>query len=118
MNAPPRPRLLALPMAAAIVGLGLSVFYGEQWLALREVGEAELQASTQLNLLLDLQRAEASGGAGDAAALEQRRQQVYAEVTAQLQSEKRVTLRNLLAALAGFLFGAGLLYQQLRARRR
>lgn len=109
----PRPRFLALPIAIASVGLGLSAYYGEQWYRLAQVPEAELQQSVELNLLLDLQR-EAQKPVPGERELQQRRETIRAELLAQVEAETGVVRGNFLAALTGFIVGALFLITQLR----
>jgi len=116
MNAPllrPRPRFLALPIMLASVGLGLSVYYGEQWYRLSQLPEAELQQSIELNLMLDLQRESHKPLPGEAE-LQGRRETIRDELLAQLDAERSKVRGNLIAALAAFIGGAVFLFTQLR----
>lgn len=48
------PRAMAFALIA--FGLGLGVYYGEQWYRLPQWSEAEIEQSVELNYQLDLQR--------------------------------------------------------------
>lgn len=112
MTALPPRRFLGLPIMAASVGLGLGVYFGERCYELARVSEQDLQASVELNLALDLQRADASAPEG--AALEARRTQVRTELLGQLATERQQAQRGLAASLAGLVVGLALLFAQLR----
>lgn len=114
MNQPPRPRLQALPVVAAAVGLGLSAYYGEQWYRLPSYSEQDLQASTELNLALDLERR------GPTLQLSEQdrdrlRGQIRQEVEADIARERKEVQQGFIGALLMLLFGGG--YLLLRIRR-
>lgn len=109
----PRPRFLALPIMIASVGLGLTVYYGEQWYQLSQLPEAGLEQSVELNLMLDLQRESHKPLPGEAE-LQGRRERIRAELLQQLAVEKHELRGNLIAALAAFIGGALFLFTQLR----
>lgn len=105
-------RFLGLPIMAASVGLGLGVYFGERWYELARVSEADLRASAELNLLLDLQR---EGGAPPPEdALEARRAQVQAELRAQLAAQMQEAQRGVAMSSVGLIVGLWLLLAQLR----
>ncbi|HSW12672.1 MAG TPA: hypothetical protein VLI06_07515 [Solimonas sp.] len=108
-----RPRFLALPIAIASVGLGLSFYYGEQWYQLSQVPEAQLQEAVELNLLLDLKRDAHKPVPGEQE-LEARRETIRGELQAHLDRQRHQLRGNFLAALAGFGLGAIFLLTQLR----
>lgn len=48
------PRAFSFVLAA--IGIGLVLYYGEQWYRLPKWSEAEIEQSVELNLAMDLQR--------------------------------------------------------------
>lgn len=97
---------------AATVGLGLGVYFGERWYQLAQVTEDDLQASAELNLVLDLQREPAPSLDEDT--LARRRAAVQAELTTQLAHDKQAAQRGLAGSVVALIVGLGLIRLQLR----
>lgn len=51
-----KPRLAGFPAALFLTGLGLSMYFGNQWRILPTYSEEEIAQSVELNLAIDLQR--------------------------------------------------------------
>lgn len=104
-----------MPYMLLAIGLGLSGYYGLQWWQLPHYSEAELQASTELNLRLDLQaRGESSL---DAEAMERRGAQVAAELRADIARERSEVETGLGAGLIALVVAAGNFVLMLLLRR-
>lgn len=104
-----------MPYMLLAIGLGLSGYYGLQWWQLPHYSEAELQASTELNLRLDLQaRGESSL---DAEAMERRGAQVAAELRADIARERSEVETGLGAGLIALVVAGGNFVLMLLLRR-
>lgn len=109
----PRPRLHALPMIAAALGLGLGAHYGERWYHLPQYSEQDLEASVELNLAMDLERRGMQLQPAPAER-ERLRRQIRAEIDADIAREAREVKQGFAAAMLMLLFGGG--YLALRSR--
>lgn len=83
-------------------GIGLCGYAGVLWRELPRYTEADLQASTELNLAVDLAR---KGRSLDSKSVEQLRHQVRTEIEKDLAEERRAVLPWLLVGLC--LIGLG-----------
>ncbi len=102
----PRPPLATLSALLTAVGLGLCGYYGQQWYELPEYGEADIAASVELNLGIDLQR-RGPHLQPDAAQLEQLRGIIRREVETDIRQEReRIQLRFGVGLIA-LVLGAG-----------
>lgn len=108
---------LSLTALIAAIGIGLTAYYGEAWWKLPVYTEADIEASTELNLALDLER-RGPHLQPDAENLERLREQVRAEVEADIRQQREtVQLRfgiglmclvvALGQALSAYLLGRG-----------
>ena len=111
----PRPRLHALPMIATALGLGLGGYYGERWYKLPQYSEQDLQASVELNLIMDLER-RGPQLQPTPAERERLRQQIRQEVDADIARERQEVKQGFIVAMLMLLFGVG--YLAMRARQR
>jgi len=101
---PQKPRLAALPAMMFAAGLGMVFWYGHALWTLPAYSPAEIEQSVELNLMLDLQRRDASF-ATDAVKLSQLRTQLHGEVTAAIASDKRQLQRYIGVGLVLTLMG-------------
>ena len=84
---PQKPRLATLPALMFAVGLGMVFWYGYAWWTLPVYSSAEIEQSTELNLMLDLQRRD-TAFAADTGKIAQLRAQLHGEVTAAIAKDK------------------------------
>ena len=99
------------------VGLGLSLWYGQQWMSLPRYSEADIDGSVELNLQLDLQRRNESTQP-DAGQLAHLRQMVRAEVLDGIRDERAPVETGLGIGLMALVAGAAQLGVSLWVRRR
>lgn len=101
-----RPRFASLPALMLALGLGLVSYYGIEWYELPEYSEAEIEASTELNLQLDLQR-RGPHLQPDAARLEALRKTVRAEVETEIRKERETVQLRFGVGLIALVVGLG-----------
>lgn len=94
----------AFPFMLLAVGIGLSGWYGLQWYQLPTYSDADIDASAELNLQLDLQRQPV---APDAAALASLRAKTRAYVVADIERERRQVETGLGAGLIALVAACG-----------
>jgi hypothetical protein len=112
---PPRRSRPAFPFMLLAVGIGLSGWYGLQWYQLPTYSDADIDASTELNLQLDLQRQITTPDAATLAAL---RTKTRADVVADIERERRQIETGLGAGLIALVAAFGnLLLMTLLQRR-
>ncbi len=111
----PRPRLHALPMIATALGLGLGAYYGERWYHLPQYTEQDLQASVELNLVMDQERRGPQLQPAPAER-ERLRQQIRQEIDADIARERREVQQGFAGAMLMLLFGGGYLGLALKKR--
>ena len=81
------------------LGMGLCAYYGYEWWQLPAYSEADIEASVELNLQLDLQR-RGPHLQPDEAGVARLRELIHREITAEIQQQReRIELR----------FGVGLI---------
>lgn len=94
----------AVGAAVAAIGLGVAAWYGWAWYQVPRWSEAELRASVELNLALDLSRL--PQGSVDTPTQERMRAQIRRELEAEIEKEveepRELTLAGLLMAFFGF----------------
>lgn len=81
---PARRSRSAFPFMLLAVGIGLTGYYGLQWVQLPSYSDADIDASAELNLQLDLQRQHTTPDTDKLAAM---RAQTRADVVADIQRE-------------------------------
>ncbi len=101
---PPRRSPRAFPFMLLAVGIGLSGYYGLQWTKLPQYSDADLAASTELNVQLELQSRNART---DAAGLERLRRQVRQELQADIERERSEVETGLGAGLIALVLAIG-----------
>lgn len=103
-----------MPFMLLAIGIGLSSYYGRQWQQLPRYSEDELAASTELNLRLDLQR---RSEILSAEALQRRREQIGAELRADIARERTQIETGLGAGLIALVIAGGNFMLMLLLRR-
>lgn len=88
------------------VGIGLFGYYAVQWLELPQWSEADLEASAELNLALDLKRM-GPHLQPDPKRLEELRALVRRELDADIAHEREQVLRGLVAGLFALIVAFG-----------
>lgn len=111
----PRPRLHALPVIAFALGLGLGAYYGERWYKLPQYTEQDLQASVELNLVMDQERRGPQLQPAPAER-ERLRQQIRQEIDADIARERQEVTQGFAVTMLMLLFGGGYLALRLRGR--
>lgn len=101
---PPRRSRSAFPFMLLAVGIGLTGYYGLQWYQLPQYSDADIAASAELNLQLDLQR---QGTAPDADKLAALRAQTRADVLADIKRERSQVETGLGAGLIALVAAFG-----------
>lgn len=113
---PPRPLFNSLPAMILALGVGLVGYYGMEWYQLPEYSEADIDASVELNLQLDLQR-RGPHLQPDAEQLERLRNTVRAEVETEIRKERETIELRFGVGLVALVFGLGQgLFQRLIKR--
>ena len=103
---PPRPMFATLTYLALSIGLGLTAYYGQAWYELEDYSEADIEASTELNLRLDLQR-RGPHLQPDAERLTELRAQVRAEVEGEILREREKIQSRFAVGLIALVVGLG-----------
>jgi len=97
-----KPRLAGLPAALFLTGLGLSLYFGNQWRLLPTYTEADIAQSVELNLAMDLQR-QGQTAPGDVARLAALRSTLDMELRAEIAHERQEILKGLAAGAAALM---------------
>jgi len=109
------PKTLAIILIAA--GIGLCLWFGEEWYSLPQWSEAEIQQSADLNVAMDVQRMSPQL-APTGERLEQLRRTVRAEVASEIKREHEKPLRWVAGGLMLIVAGlSNLLFATLVARK-
>ena len=96
----------AIPFLMIAAGLGLALYFGEQWRELPNWNEVEIRQSAELNLALDLQRmGPLLQPAG--ARLQELRARERAEVEGEIRRDREKVQRWVGAGLLLMVFGTG-----------
>lgn len=110
-----RPRITALLFVLLSVGFGLTGYFGWAWYELPRYSEHDIAASTEINLMMDLHRADASTPTG--AKIAELRRQVREEIEADIARERREVQTGFAIGLAALLLGLGQTVALRRSRR-
>jgi hypothetical protein len=101
-----RRRVPVLPFMLFAGGLGICLYYGQQWYELPKYSESDIDASTELNLKLDLQHRGPNLQPANKDELERLRAGVRYEITSSIKAEHdKLTQRfgiGLIALVLGF----------------
>lgn len=115
MTSPRRPLTVTLGSLALGAGLVLTAYYGNAWYELTPYSEADIAASTELNLQMDLQRL-GPHFRPEADRLEQLRGQIRAELESEIRRERSWVQAWLLIGVLASIAGAGWLAPQIGKR--
>ncbi|MES0874615.1 hypothetical protein [Sinimarinibacterium thermocellulolyticum] len=102
------PRLPFRSLTALLlsIGLGLTIYYGHEWWRLPEYSDADIDASVELNLHMELQR-RGPHLQPDAENLERLRRLIRAEVQAEIRRERETIQRRFGIGLIALVLGLG-----------
>lgn len=114
---PPRRPLATLPFALLAVGVGLCLYYVPKWQDLPRYTEAQIESSVDYNLLADLARRGSQPQPSDEE-LQRMREQVRAEVLADIDQERSNVEAGLGLGLIATIAGLGNLLAMAWLRRR
>lgn len=104
---PYRPSLArAFPIMLLVLGVSLVGIYGQRWLALPEYAESDIEASTELNLQIDLQR-RGPHLQPDAEGRDRLRAAVRAEVEADIRAEREEVQTRFAVGLIALVLALG-----------
>ncbi|MGH8462459.1 MAG: hypothetical protein ACRESS_12695 [Stenotrophobium sp.] len=106
-NSMPRRRAPILPLLVFSIGLGLTFYFGNQYYNLPKYSDADIDASTQLNLQLDLQRLGPNLAPSTPAALSLMRARLRKEITDSIQAQKSRIEQRIGIGLMALVFGFG-----------
>lgn len=107
-----------LPFLLFAGGLGACLYYGQQWYALPQYSEADIKASAELNLKLDLQRRPAGLPALTELEVDRMRSTLQQEVAGEISKERNGILRGFGLGLVASILGAGQLVMAWLMRRK
>jgi hypothetical protein len=116
-NRPPRPTFAALTVVSLSVGIGMTAYYGEAWYQLPTYSAADIEASTELNLRIDLQHRGAHL-LPEPARLIEMREQIRNEIEREIRLERKQIQLRFATGLAALVLGAGLLLRHRALRMR
>ncbi|TAJ55766.1 MAG: hypothetical protein EPN60_02970 [Nevskiaceae bacterium] len=105
-----KPKLTALPATLFLVGLGLSLHYGNAWWRLPSYTEEDIAASVELNLAMDLQRGHATTPGGDRGELAALRGQLDQELRAEIKRERREVMQAFAGGIGALILSVAQMY--------
>lgn len=113
----PRPSLFQnIPALLIALGIGLAGFYGQQWYQMPQYSQADIDASVELNLLIEMQR-RGNHLPSDDDTRQRLRNTLRAEVEGQINQElKKIQMRFGLGLIA-LVFGVGQMISMRMMRR-
>ena len=103
----PRRRAPFFPLLVFSAGLGLTLYFGNQYYNLPHYSEADIDASTQLNLQLDLQHRGPNLQPANEAQLSLMRARIRKEITDSIQSQKTRLEQRIGISLIALVVGLG-----------
>lgn len=103
----PRRRAPFLPLLVFGIGLGLTLYFGNQFYHLPTYSDADIDASTQLNLQLDLQHRGPNLQPANDAELSLMRARIRKEITDSIQQQKTNLEQRIGIGLIALVFGLG-----------
>jgi len=104
--AAPAPRMRTVPALMLALGLGLCGYYGVEWYQLPEYSEADIAASVELNLQLDLQR-RGPHLPLDEERRERLREMIRAEIESEISREQETIQLRFGVGLVALVLGLG-----------
>lgn len=116
-NPATRRRVPVLPFMLFAGGLGICMYYGQQWYELPKYSEADIDASTELNLKLDLQHRGPNLQPANKDELDRMRAGVRYEITSSIQAERDKLSQRFGIGLIAFVLGLGQLVMARLMRR-
>jgi hypothetical protein len=101
-----RPPFRSLTALLLSIGLGLTIYYGQQWWQLPEYNDADIGASVELNLHLELQQ-RGPHLQPDAAGIERLREMIRQEVETEIRREREKIQLRFGIGLIALVLGGG-----------
>ena len=96
-----------LPMLLFSAGLGICMYFGQQWYQLPKFSENDIEASTELNLKMDLQHRGPSLQPANDQELNRMRAEVRYEITSSINAERDKVTRRFSIGLVALVLGLG-----------
>ena len=119
---PPNPtnrrRVPLLPFLLFAGGLGICMYYGQQWYELPKYSDADIEASTELNLQMDLQHRGPNLQPASKDELDRMRAEVRFEITSSIQAERDKLSQRFGIGLVALVLGLGQLVMERLMRRK
>jgi hypothetical protein len=112
-----RRRVPLLPFMLFAGGLGICLYYGQQWYELPKYSESDIDASTELNLKLDLQHRGPNLQPANKEELERLRAGVRYEITSSIKAERDKVTQRFGIGLVALVLGLGQLVMARLMRR-
>lgn len=106
-----------LPFLLFAGGLGICLYYGQQWYELPKYSESDIDASTELNLKMDLQRRGPNLQPANKDELERMRAGVRYEITSSINAERDKLTQRFGIGLIALVLGLGQLVMARLMRR-
>ena len=114
----PRRRPPLLPFVLFAGGFGACLYYGQQWYALPQYSEADIKASAELNLKLDLQRRPPGLPTLSTLEIDRMRTTLQQEVAGEISKERDHLMQCFGLGLVAAVLGAGQLLMAWLLRRK
>lgn len=118
---PPTPyarRRPVLPILLFSAGLGLCMYFGQEWYELPQYSESDIDASTELNLRMDLQHRGPNLQPANKEELENMRAKVRYEITSSIKAERDKVTQRFSIGLVALVLGFGQLVMEWMMRRK
>ncbi|MES2491395.1 MAG: hypothetical protein V4607_16545 [Pseudomonadota bacterium] len=106
-----------LPILLFSAGLGLCMYFGQEWYQLPKYSESDIDASTELNLKLDLQNRGPNLQPASKDELETMRARVRFEITSSIKAERDKITQRFSIGLVALVLGFGQLVMEWLMRR-
>lgn len=102
----PRRNPYLIPMLIIVVGIAIAGYYAQQWNETPPLSEADIYASTELNLAIELQQ-RGPNLQPQGPALDRLREQIRAEVVAESENERKKYQLRFFIGAAALIIGFG-----------
>lgn len=106
-----------LPILLFSAGLGLCMYFGQEWYQLPKYSEADIDASTELNLRMDLKHRGPNLQPANKQELEAMRAKVRFEITNSIKAERDKITQRFSIGLVALVLGFGQLMMEWLMRR-
>ncbi|PTU33042.1 hypothetical protein [Stenotrophobium rhamnosiphilum] len=106
-----------LPILLFSAGLGICMYFGQEWYQLPKYSESDIDASTELNLKLDLQNRGPNLQPTSKDELETMRARVRFEITSSIKAERDKITQRFSIGLVALVLGFGQLVMEWLMRR-